>query len=243
MSRTLKYDIPGDDPRRSLIEVAEVGWPALFEAGDGLESVEEGSMVVEIGFGRGEFLLALASESPKVAFVGIEVSFKRTLKMARKVARAGLRNVRLIEARAEVAFGEVFTPASLGAVWLNFSDPWPKFRHAHRRVIQPDFVSGVTKCLVEAGRFYIATDDVPYAHQIDDVLRREPELNNEYAPWPFLSEVGRRHRTGYEQQWREVGRPMHFYAYSKSEAIRTEAPRRDGTLGADAGPPSRSAAP
>ena len=52
MSRTLKYEIPGDDPRRAISDVAEAGWPALFEAGCGLESVLEGSMVLEIGFGH-----------------------------------------------------------------------------------------------------------------------------------------------------------------------------------------------
>jgi len=232
MSRRLKYDIPGEDPRRAPIEVADVGWQALFEAGCGLESVEERSMVVEVGFGRGEFLLALAAESPKVAFVGIEVSFKRTLKMARKVARAGLRNVRLLEARAETAMSELFEEGQLGAIWVNFSDPWPKLRHAHRRVIQPAFIRDAAMRLAVDGALYVATDDVPYAHQINEVLEAEAMLENRYAPWPFLPEVAGRTRTGYEEQWRAEGRPMHFFAYGKTEGKsegrsdrRSESPR------------------
>ena len=215
MSRTLKYDIPGEDPRREVSEVADAGWKALFEPGSGLESVEDRSMVVEVGFGRGEFLLALAAESPKVAFVGIEVSFKRTLKMARKVARAGLRNVRLLEARAETAMSELFEKGQLGAIWVNFSDPWPKARHAHRRVIQQAFVRDAATRLAADGALYIATDDVPYAHQINEVLEAEAMLENRYAPWPFLAEVAGRTRTGYEEQWRAEGRPMHFFAYGR----------------------------
>lgn len=216
MSRSLKYDIPGEDPRRGLTEVAELGWAALFEVGAGRESVLDGSMVVEIGFGRGEFLLELAASSPKVAFVGIEVSFKRTLKMARKVARAGLANVRLLESRAEVAVRELFDPGQLGSIWVNFSDPWPKVRHGHRRVIQSRFVSDAASRLRPDGRLYVATDDAPYAHQINVVLEGEPMLENCYAPWPFLPEVAGRPRSGYEEQWRAVGRPMHFFAYSRS---------------------------
>jgi tRNA (guanine-N7-)-methyltransferase len=223
MSRTLKYDIPGDDPRLAISHVAEVGWEALFEPGSGLECVQEGAMVLEIGFGRGEFLLELAAASPKVAFVGIEVSFKRTLKMARKVARAGLRNIRLLEGRAEVAVRELFSEGQLGAIWINFSDPWPKARHAHRRVIQREFVADAASRLAEEGALYVATDDVPYAHQMDEVLRAEPTLVNRYAPWPFLPEVAGRIKTGYEVQWRAEGRPMHFFSYARRSAAELEA--------------------
>ncbi len=218
MSRTLKYEIPGEDARRAMSHVAEVGWEALFEAGCGLESIAQREMVLEIGFGRGEFLLAMAAASPEVAFVGIEVSFKRTLKMARKLARAGLRNVRLLEARAEVAVRELFVEGQLSEIWVNFSDPWPKARHAHRRLIRAPFVSDAARLLATRGMFYVATDDVPYAHQIDEVLAGETTLANRYSPWPFLPDIEPRMHTGYEVRWREEGRPMHFFAYGRNRS-------------------------
>ena len=135
--------------------------------------------------------------------------------MARKVARAVLENVRLVEARAEEAIESVPEPGSLDAIWINFSDPWPKTRHAHRRVIQPDFVAAAAKALAPGGHLYVATDDVPYAHQMDEVFSSAPALQNAYAPWPFVSEVKGRMRTGYEAQWREEGRPMHFFSYQR----------------------------
>jgi tRNA (guanine-N7-)-methyltransferase len=174
-------------------------------------------MVLEIGFGRGEFMLEMAARTPETAFVGIEVSFKRTLKMARKVARAGLRNVRLLEGRAEVGLRQLFEPASLAEIWINFSDPWPKARHAPRRLIQPPLVADAASRLVAGGTLYVATDDVPYAHQIDEVLSDERSLRNRYAPWPFLAEVPGRMQTGYESQWRAEGRPLHFFAYGRPE--------------------------
>ena len=216
MSRKLKYEIPGEDARRAVSHVAEVGWEGLFEAGCGLESIARRQMVLEIGFGSGEFLLAMAEASPEVAFVGIEVSFKRTLKMARKLARAGLRNVRLLEVRAEVAVRDLFVEGQLAEIWVNFSDPWPKARHAHRRLIRGPFVSDAARLLAARGKLYVATDDVPYAHQIDEVLAGETALANCYSPWPFLPDIEARMPTGYEVRWREEGRPMHFFAYGRN---------------------------
>lgn len=210
MSRSLKYDIPGIDPRVPLDEIAEKGWAGVF--GTRVSGLRP-QRVLEIGFGRGEFLLALSERAPDVDFLGVEVSFKRTLKMARKVARAGLSNVRLVEARAEQAIQMICEPESLAAIWINFSDPWPKTRQGHRRLIQSGFVGDAAVALAPGGHLYIATDDVPYAHQMNEVLSQERRLENAYAPWPFLSEVPGRIQTGYEAQWREAGRPMHFFSY------------------------------
>ena len=215
MPRTLKYDIPGDDPRRTPSEILEQGWEALFDAGPVRDAVKASGIVLEIGFGRGEFLLELAARSPHTPFVGIEVSFKRTLKMARKVARARLQNVRILEAAAEKVFCDLFLPGQLACVWVNFSDPWPKVRHGHRRVIQSPFVSQIADRLAPGGTLRVATDDVPYAHQIDAVLRAEPRLENCHAPWPFVPHVEGQVQTGYEIQWKAEGRPMHFFAYAR----------------------------
>jgi tRNA (guanine-N7-)-methyltransferase len=220
MSRSLKYEIPGEDWRLSLADVVATGWDEIFAKTRGATGSVSGSpggsrkRVLEIGFGRGEFLLAMAERSPEVEFVGIEISFKRTLKMARKVARAKLTNVRLLEARAQVALKEFFLPGSLDEIWVNFSDPWPKARHAHRRVIQPSFVADAVRALDAGGSLYIATDDVRYAHQIDEVLAGDEALFNQYAPWPYLHDVPGRAFTGYEEQWRAAGRALHFFAHS-----------------------------
>ena len=216
MSRSLKYEIPGVDPRVSLEEIADKGWSGTF--GTSSNPGDHPKRVVEIGFGRGEFLLELAAAAPDVEFLGIEVSFKRTLKMARKVARAGLSNVRLVEAVAEQAIQQIFEPASLDSIWINFSDPWPKVRHGHRRVIQLGFIGDAAITLAPGGHLYVATDDVPYAHQMNEVLSQEPRLENAYAPWAFLPEVPGRIPTGYEMQWRDAGRPMHFFSFRPRSA-------------------------
>jgi len=211
MSRSLKYEVPGIDRRISPLDLGDKSWSEIF-AGD---VPHPNSLVLEIGFGRGEFLLELAAKNPTTAYVGVEVSFKRVLKMARKVGRAGLRNIRLIEARGEVMLREFFRSQEVSEIWINFSDPWPKDRHAHRRVVQPELVRDAADRLRPRGVLHIATDDVTYAEQIDSVLSGESKLQNDNLPEPWLADVPGRIPTGYELDWREKGRPLHFFSYSR----------------------------
>ncbi|MEE3327237.1 MAG: tRNA (guanosine(46)-N7)-methyltransferase TrmB [Myxococcota bacterium] len=209
MSRALKYDIPGEDWRRTSLDLADLGVKGLFERG--AEAPKR--FVLEVGFGRGEFLLELACREPGTAFVGVEVSYKRVLKMARKVAVAGLENVRLLEGRGEVILGELIADASLDEIWVNFSDPWPKERHASRRVIQSGFVAHVARCLLPGGILHVATDDPTYAQQIHAVLSAEPALANEFPEQSWRSAVPGRIRTGYEEDWLREGRSLFFFDY------------------------------
>lgn len=211
MGRGLKYDIPGEDWRRGVDDVVETGWEGVFAP----DLAPPLRLVAEIGFGRGEFLLDLAGKNPDTAFVGVEVSFKRCLKMARRLARSQLRNVRLIEGRGQVVVEQACEPESVSAFWVNFSDPWPKDRHAGRRLFQAPFVAAVARALAPGGTLHVATDDTPYAHAIDAVLSAEPRLENAFAPDPWRSDVPARVRTAYEESWREKGRRLHFFEYAR----------------------------
>ena len=218
MGRSLNYEIPGPDWRRSPLDVVDRGPVGLFE--DTPRSFSD--IVLEIGFGRGEFLLDLAAKSPTKAFLGIEVSFKRVLKMARKLARSGLENVRIIEGRAETVVRDLILPSSLCEVWINFSDPWPKDRHAHRRLIQSSFIQDLTRCLRLGGLVHIATDYAQYADHIHGVLSAESGLESMHGE-PWLPEIPGRRHTGYESDWRAEGRRLHFFEYRRSGSL---APRR-----------------
>ena len=214
MGRSLKYDIPGTDWRRALVDLAERGLDALFEE----TLTPPFDVVLEIGFGRGEFLLDLAAKSPGTAFLGVEVSYKRVLKLARRLARSGLANVRLIEGRAENLIRDALPEGSLAEVWINFSDPWPKARHAERRLIRPAFVADLATRLRPGARLHVATDDVPYAGQIREVLSAEPRLACLHPERPWLPEVAGRMHTGYESEWRAEGRALHFFEYRRVDA-------------------------
>jgi tRNA (guanine-N7-)-methyltransferase len=222
VSRKLKYDIPGRDHRIAPDEFGEAPslarWREIF-APD-VDDVSE--LVVDIGFGRGEFLIDLARREPKRAFVGLERSFKRTLKMARRLARLEIANVRLVEVLAEQGIADLFPADSIGCAWINFPDPWPKDRHARRRLVQPAFIAALAQRLAPDGIVNLATDDPHYAEQMDAVLSDEPLLVNRYAPAAFRSETSGRVATAYELEWRALGRSFHYFSYGRS----AQAPRR-----------------
>jgi tRNA (guanine-N7-)-methyltransferase len=222
MSRVLKFDIPGRDYRIYLDEYGDTPslarWAELFEGS--VPALRD--LVVDIGFGRGEFLVDLAKRSPERAFVGIEKSFKRALKMARRLPRLGVHNVRIIEGEGETAIPALFPPASIACAWINFPDPWPKDRHARRRLVQAPFIADLAARVVVGGEINLATDDAPYAQQMAEVLAAEPLLENAYAPEPFRLDSRGRTPTAYEREWKQLGRTCHYFSYRRIAKEPTE---------------------
>jgi len=212
VTRRLKTDIPGPDRRVEPEEVREKGWEALFAPA----LAPPLRLVVEIGFGRGEFLLDQAARAPASAFLGVDVSRKRVLKMARRLARLEIANVRLVAARGEPVVDELLAPASVATFWVNFSDPWPKKRHHRRRLVQPAFVHAMATRLVPGGELHVATDDPSYAEWIDEVLPREALLENVHAPAIHVREVPGRMQTAYEREWRARGRIPWFWSFRRA---------------------------
>ena len=192
MSRKLKFDIPGSDWRVRPDAIRELGLERLYAPA--LASPLR--LVVDVGFGRGEFLMELARADPTTAFLGIEYSFKRVLRMARRLARSDLVNVRLVEATAELVVGERLPEASVACFWINFPDPWPKKRHHRRRLIQRGFVRALARRLVAGGELHVATDHA-------------------YAPERFRPRVNGRPPTAYELEWRAEGHSFRFFSYRR----------------------------
>ena len=212
MSRALKHDMPGHDWRVTADDVRAKGLEGIFAG----EVAQPLPLVLEIGFGRGEFLLGLAEAARQRAFLGVEYSGKRVLKTARRLARTELRNVRLMLATAEQVICEILPVGSLASVWINFPDPWPKKRHHKRRLLQPGFVRELAQRLAVGGEFHVATDHSAYAEFIAEVLAAEPLLENLVAPARWLAEVTGRRSTAYELEWRAEGRPLHFFEYRRT---------------------------
>lgn len=210
MARRMKFDMPGPDWRVEPEEVEAKGWEALFAP-----LTPPLRVVVELGFGRGEFLMNAALQDPEAAHIGVEMSFKRVLKVARRLARTELRNVRLVHATAESCIEELLEPASVDVVWINFSDPWPKKRHHKRRLVRPELVASLSTRMRPGGCLHVATDHAGYAEAIDATLRAEPTLENAYAPDPYRHEVPGRFPTAYELEWRRAGRTLFFWSYRR----------------------------
>jgi tRNA (guanine-N7-)-methyltransferase len=161
--------------------------------------------VVEVGFGNGEALLALAEAEPGWDFLGIEVHPPGVGRLLAGLAGRGLENVRVVRADAVAVFEHQIPAASVDRVHLWFPDPWPKTRHHKRRLVQPGFVGLVVRALKPGGLFHLATDWEPYAEHMLAVLESEPALVNAAGAGRFLDGPGERPVTRFERRGTGLG--------------------------------------
>lgn len=116
-------------------------------------------LYVEVGVGKGDFLTELAARNPNVNYVGIEAQQGVLYFAARKAAARQLSNVRLLVFDA-AHLTELFAPAEVDRIYLNFSDPWPKKRHAKRRLTSELFLERYRAVLKAGGELHFKTDNM-----------------------------------------------------------------------------------
>ncbi|MDE2234316.1 MAG: tRNA (guanosine(46)-N7)-methyltransferase TrmB [Gammaproteobacteria bacterium] len=136
----------------------------------------EAPRVLEIGFGNGENLLALAQAHPEQDFIGIEVHRPGVGHLLNRLAAAQVSNVRLACEDAREVLERCVPDCSLDAILLYFPDPWPKKRHHKRRLVQADFVGLLARKLKGGGVFRVATDWPDYAQHIARLMSARPEF-------------------------------------------------------------------
>ncbi len=117
---------------------------------------------IEIGSGKGTFLLQQAELQPETNFLGIEWAKEFFAYAADRVRRRGLRNVRLLHADATEFLRWRVPDAAASVIHLYFSDPWPKARHHKRRVVQDRFLGDALRVLLPGGELRIVTDHADY---------------------------------------------------------------------------------
>jgi tRNA (guanine-N7-)-methyltransferase len=132
-------------------------------------------VAVEIGPGRGEFLLASARSDPTRNFYAIEHSGTRTREIAAKLSRAGIANARVITGDAACLI-EWLPPASVAAFYVLFPDPWWKRRHHKRRLWTAPFVAALARALMPGGTIELITDVGDYFAVAQAELDAEPRL-------------------------------------------------------------------
>lgn len=134
-------------------------------------------LIIEIGSGRGESLVASAKAAPEVNFLGLEVYVPGVAQTLVTMRHEGVDNVRMAVVNAPEAFTTMIAPASVREVQTWFPDPWHKARHHKRRLITVGFSELVARVLEPDGRWRIATDWADYAEWIEEVLTTSPFLS------------------------------------------------------------------
>lgn len=114
---------------------------------------------IEIGMGKGRFLMDLARLHPEINYVGIEHYSSVLVRALQKMEEEPLPNVRFLCEDAAI-LPEIFAPGEVDRIYLNFSDPWPKARHAKRRLTSPEFLQRYDQFLAPDGRIEFKTDNI-----------------------------------------------------------------------------------
>ena len=194
----LRFSLPaGDLALRDL--------PAVVHPEDLLPALAVGGpWEVEIGFGKGRYLLRRAVAEPENRFLGIEVVSKYQRMLSRRARRRGLPNLTVIRGEAAYLLSSGFPRAFARAVHVYFPDPWPKTRHRKRRLFHPEQIDLVLGLLEPGGALLFATDFVDYGALVQEILESHPGLLVHPHPevWPDGA------RTNYEAKYIEEGRPI-----------------------------------
>lgn len=113
---------------------------------------------IEVGSGMGRFITEMAKSNPAINYIGIERDKNVMIRIVEKAIEQDIKNLRLLTVDAE-KLTEIFNPGEIDRVYLNFSDPWPKTRHAKRRLTHANFLSVYKTILKDEGEIHFKTDN------------------------------------------------------------------------------------
>lgn len=182
------------------------------EAGEPARRLE-----VEIGSGRGSFLIAEGEARPETRFLGVERARRYWRFAADRLRRRERTNARILRADALEVF-RALPAGSVAVVWAFFPDPWPKRRHAHRRLLAQDaFYEAAAPALAPGAAIRVVTDAESYFAEIESALAKRTALVRcPYEP-PTSAEPGEFAGTNFERKYRREGRPIHAAAARRAD--------------------------
>ena len=186
--------------------------PALFG--------NERPVELEIGIGKGRFVVLAAAAFPEVNFLGVECAKRYLAQAIERAGKRGLTNVRLAHAEGAAFVRERLADRSIDAVHLYFPDPWPKKRHHKRRFVQPANLDQLARVMKPGALLRAVTDHPGYAEWIADHLARHgafADAGAEQALWnlPGMGDHTVMGVTNFEIKYRREGRPIHRFAWTR----------------------------
>ena len=190
--------------------------PGVVRGGPPLEAIfPDGRTVwLEIGFGGGEHLVAVAAANPEVGLIGCEPFVNGVAIALGKIAAAGIGNVRLHPGDARDLI-ELLPDASVARVFLLYPDPWPKARHHRRRFASPENLALLARVMAPGAELRLATDIPEYVEHAGAAVKEAPEfrplagrdIRVPWADWPG---------TRYEEKALAAGRQPHYLSFERA---------------------------
>ncbi len=188
-------------------DTAEIEFETLFG--------RDAPTIVEIGFGDGGALLAMARADPAINFLGIEVYRPGVGRLLMRLEEDRLNNVRVVIGDAVDVLTQRIADTSLDAVHIFFPDPWPKKRHHKRRLLQAGLVTVLANKLRAGGRLHIATDWQDYADHIVEMMDAQAEFENVAGADVYSPRPDYRPLTKYEKRGQRLGHRVYDLIYRR----------------------------
>jgi len=175
-----------------------------------------GELHIEIGMGKGRFIHEMALLHPDINYIGIEKYSAVLLRAVQKMEEEPKKNLKFIRMDAEI-IAEVFGPGEVDRIYLNFSDPWPKDRHAKRRLPSREFLARYDRILRADGRIEFKTDNrvlfdwaveqLPGSGWKADLITYDLHADAELVKDNVMTE--------YEEKFSSMGNPICKYVISR----------------------------
>jgi tRNA (guanine-N7-)-methyltransferase len=163
---------------------------------------------IEIGAGKGDFILEYAAANPETNFLAIELSGTIGQLLAMRCGRAELPNVKVAKMDARTLVNLMLPDASVTAFHIYYPDPWPKERHIKHRMVSPYFVHSLSRTLSENGAVYAASDVKDWAEEIFAMLAAGNFRRIEEEP-PGAK------RSAFGRKYMAQGKPVYFASFAK----------------------------
>ena len=201
----------------------EQQWPAMgLNLADGMIDYTQifgrnAPTVLEIGFGMGDSLLAMAEAAPETNYIGIEVHHPGVGRLLSNAANAKLNNLRVYHEDALLVLNDCIADDSLDSIQLFFPDPWHKKKHNKRRMVQPEIAQTFRKKLKIGGCFHMATDWQPYAEHMMEVMNAAEGYRNRAGTGEYSPQPEHRPDTKFQRRGEKLGHGVWDLVFDRTE--------------------------
>ncbi|MBF6560488.1 MAG: hypothetical protein IVW56_09375 [Candidatus Binataceae bacterium] len=196
----------GDEARAAAARVMVADGGPLFAVDPPALFARRAPIEIELGAGRGDFIIARATATPAANFIAAELAATVAQLLAVRAGRGRLDNLRVVRMDARTLVNLMIAPASVSAYHVYFPDPWPRKRDLKHRLFTPWFAANLKRTLRPAAPLYVATDVEEYAGEIFGLLEGSGFARAEMA-------VPGAETTGFARKFRAEGRPIYAGAF------------------------------